>query len=128
MSQIHLSHVRASMTTSADEKTYRVKGIPVTHKDKRRIGQYLRSRFGSSSAFEVRSIGLDPLSEKHFVATVTFTQIPSCLSDKGEEWTLQDIVVDTHFRGFTPLNLTDHHHQIEYVSILSTPYRRAPPF
>lgn len=98
---------------------YRVQGIPKAYDKERVSGVVSRAlSLPPDTAVKVGSVALDPYTRRHKVATVSFSQTPECLSstreDPKNEWTFEvprsehneplRISVDTHFRGFTPLN------------------------
>ncbi|KAH0543156.1 hypothetical protein FGG08_002501 [Glutinoglossum americanum] len=116
---------------SSYDKTYRVRGIPgaFTEDDTRKL---LSSAFlVSNSNVEdpkprVHSLGPDPYSfgqDAFQVATVTFRKILPILQESQDEWTLpisgwrspnggpevSSLTIDSHFRGFTPLNSVEDH-------------------
>jgi hypothetical protein len=118
------------------KKTYRVKGIPATFtkEDSRSFLTSILEELNESSELTVHSLGADPYSSERNtfqIATVTFQQVPRCLQDGKDQWTLpttnsrvpndttvvSSITVDSHFSGFTPLNSVKHGsgHEIEYV-------------
>jgi hypothetical protein len=92
---------------------------------------------GEGINLRAHSLGVDPyVSWKSAprVATITLSSLPECFTDAKDEWTLPiprsgtwggelavpSITIDSHFRGFTPLNFVDDiDHKIEQVSIPS---------
>lgn len=105
---------------TSDKKTYRVKGIPatLTKEDSRIFLTSILQELNENSELTVHSLGADPYSSERNtfqIATVTFQQVPRCLQDGKDQWTLpttnpndttvvSSITVDSHFSGFTPLN------------------------
>ena len=104
-------------------KTYRVKGIPATFtkEDSRIFLGSILEELNEDSELTVHSLGADPYSSERNtfqIATVTFQQVPRCMQDGKDQWTLSttnsrvpndttvvsSITVDSHFSGFTPLN------------------------
>jgi hypothetical protein len=123
------------------KKTYRVKGIPATFtkEDSRIFLTSILEELNENSELTVHSLGADPYSSERNIfqiATVTFQQVPRCLQDGKDQWTLpttnsrvpndttvvSSITVDSHFSGFTPLNSVKHGsgHEIEYVLFRSS--------
>ena len=90
-------------------KTYRVRGIPPNRDTAHRVQELLCSGLGSNCGAQVYSLASDPSSpQPDLVATVTFQRTPVLLRNGGDRWVLpgsnEKIIIDTHFRGFTPLN------------------------
>ncbi|KAI7970606.1 hypothetical protein EIK77_004632 [Talaromyces pinophilus] len=117
------------MATQPSEWTYRLTGFPpdVTVTEAESI---LRSKYGDSCCPSVLSLGLDPYVPGRNVmkvATVSFTEVPEDFLDKKRnQWSVDivrensartkiNLIVDTHFLGFTPLNEVkdDAQHKIE---------------
>jgi hypothetical protein len=104
----------AASSTSATPKTYRVRGLPADNSEPQDIADLLAACLGDTCQPRVHSLASDPSkSRDDLVATVTFSGHPSLLVDTKNEWTLPEphskIVIDTHFRGITPLNSTAGH-------------------
>jgi hypothetical protein len=118
-----LSSVSVSTASSTYDKTYRVRGIPsaFTEDDTRELLCSILKRDHTDPEPRVYSLGPDPYSLEHAeaqVATVTFKVPPEILSGTRDEWTwpateleasdgkpvTSSITIDSHFRGFTPLN------------------------
>ncbi|KAH0555739.1 hypothetical protein GP486_006316 [Trichoglossum hirsutum] len=119
------------------DKTYRVQGIPASFNldDVREFLRSVLERRGEDISLRIHSIGLDPyISGKGApqVATITLSGLPGPFTDGKDEWTLPaprsgtlggmlavpSITVDSHFRGFTPLNsVDDADHKIEQAIV-----------
>jgi len=127
------------------QKTYRVRGIPhlCNRKETEKIIKAALGLEHENPSFALHSLAANPYRpQQEKVATLTFTRIPSCLcSSKNEtQWcftipSLQppqandkdadddtfrratEIVLDNHFRGFTPLSSfrSTSDHRFEYV-------------
>lgn len=115
-------------------KTYRANGIPATFTkvDSRIFLSSILEELNENPELTVHSLGADPYSSERNpfqIATVTFQQVPRCLQDGKDQWTLpttnarvpndttvlSSILIDSHFLGFTPLNSVNHgsDHEIE---------------
>jgi hypothetical protein len=95
--------------------TYRLRGIP-QNQDERGVEALIREALKLESDIDVKvcSLAESPYSKDWKIATLNFSNTPNCLSDK-DEWpftlrrndeenhTEYNLVMDTHFRGFTPL-------------------------
>ena len=100
-------------------KTYRVQGMPATlsRKECKKFLNSILKEDNENLDLTVHSLGTDPYSSEcnaTQVATITFKQVPKCLQENINEWTLpipssdeneaHPITIDSHFLGFTPLN------------------------
>jgi hypothetical protein len=138
--------VRNKKAPQPYQKTFRVRGIP--HSCKRReTEKIIKTALGledQGPGLRVSSLAFNPYRQaQEKVATVSFAEVPSSLSNgtgKGE-WKFplpifeppqasgddddediprrdEELVIDTHFKGFTPLrsfqNASDH--KIEYLN------------
>jgi len=113
------------MVRTREDRTYRVKQLPL-HLQLPTLAAFLTQldgRIGPANSIQVHSIA-DALSLEDNpmfkVATVTFINVPAFFDNDQEEWTVEayslsegkrhklninhDIIFDTHFLGFTPLN------------------------
>jgi hypothetical protein len=108
--------------------TYRVRCIPVRY-DRAKITTLLKSRFGldRDSKFRLESLAQDPYDLKYLVATFdvylsrdllphgkdqfAYELTGNHLTDDGDknddDEDTFDILLDSHFRGFTPLHSHD---------------------
>lgn len=134
-----------SLLQKYTQKTYRVRGIPhlCNRKETEKIIKAALGLEHENPSFAIHSLAANPYRpQQEKVATLTFTRIPSFLysSENETQWcftipNLQlpqasdedvdddtfrratEIVLDNHFRGFTPLsssqNISDH--KFEYV-------------
>lgn len=130
------------------QKTFRVRGIP--HRCKRsETGEIIKAALGledEARGLKVCSIAFNCYRQaRERVATISFARVPSTLSnDAGkDEWQFPvprseppqvfdenededapgrdaELVIDTHFRGFTPLRSFQKaaDHKIEYLAFL----------
>lgn len=154
--EIHNDDVQikdAGLTLQSYRKTFRVRGIPHTCK-RNETGKIIKVALGleqEGQDLKVCSLALNPYRQEHEkVATVSFASVPRVLSnsvgkdqwqfplhgfdyhqvsDEDEEDTPRreaELVIDTHFKGFTPLrsfrNASDY--QVEYVVFLYCSRRR----
>lgn len=107
----------------APHHPYRVRGIPANAKLSA-VSKLLKSvlDLGANSVrMRTRSLALDPYDPQYQVATISFDKRPESLVSNKSEWRFQvvpdidssedehiarddQIIVDTHFRGFTALN------------------------
>lgn len=93
-------------------RAYRVRQLPLHLGDTSRTAVYLASIapvLGAVDNIRVFSLAQENPTSK--TATVTFKNLPSIFDNDGQQWTLQaenfsecNIIVDTHFRGFTVLS------------------------
>ena len=100
------------MGNSREKQVYRVRQLPLHLKDCGATASFLASiarDLGVADNIRVFSLAKEKSNSK--TATVSFKVIPSLFDNDSEEWTLQtevscgrNIIVDTHFRGFTVLN------------------------
>ncbi|KAM0794369.1 hypothetical protein BDR22DRAFT_895220 [Usnea florida] len=100
------------MGNSREDKVYRVRQLPLHLKDCGATASFLAwiaPTLGAADNIRVFSLAQEKPKSK--TATVAFQTIPSIFDNDREEWTLQaeiscgqNIIVDTHFRGFTVLN------------------------
>ncbi|RDW89694.1 hypothetical protein BP6252_01726 [Coleophoma cylindrospora] len=113
------------MVRTREDRTYRVKQLPL-HLELPNLATFLAQldgRIGPADSIKVHSIaGALSLEDnpKFKVATVTFINVPALFDNDRQEWTVEvyslseekrrrlnvkeDIIFDTHFLGFTPLN------------------------
>lgn len=112
--------ISPTSTSMSSYKTYRVQGIPgtLTRENCRMLLNSVLKEENVNLDLVIHSLGPDPVLSEFQVATITFRQVPKCLQDNKEEWTipltnfkpsndettLHSITVDSHFLGFTPLN------------------------
>ena len=115
-------------------KTYRVQGIPTSYsyKSTKRHLELVLGLDGTGSCVQIHSLAASPYYPKREnVATVTFNAGLPALTDKQAEWRFPfiggedsrggfpverpEITIDTHFEGFTTLNVISGDHKIEYV-------------
>ena len=100
------------MGRSRADRVYRVRQLPSHLKDSSRTAAFLASiapRLGAADNIRVFSLAQENPTSK--TATVTFKTLPSIFDNDGQQWTLQaedvaerNIIIDTHFRGFTALS------------------------
>lgn len=101
-----IANVRATGKLLA---TYRLQGIPADT-DMSEIPKLLREAWDipESIKVEVHSLAANPCRPEKKIATVSFSGIPKFLQSSTETFwvsTVNDkLVLDTHFRGFTPLH------------------------
>lgn len=139
----------AGLTAQPYQKTFRVRGIP--HSCKRReTEKIIKAALGledEEPGLKVYSLAFNPYREaQEKVATVSFAKVPSRLSNGAgkDEWQFPlpifeplqvsdedddediprrdaELVIDTHFKGFTPLRSFQKasDHKIEYLTFLS---------
>lgn len=128
------------MPIGEKDLTYRVSGLPVgvSTRDAARILSSLFDNDGQITGPTVHSLGLDPHRFGRTVtrvATVTFAQTPRALDAGHQQWNftaharayrpdddaLFPIMIDTHFLGFTPLNIVkdDEEHKVEYGPLVA---------
>jgi hypothetical protein len=129
------------MGRTREDRTYRVKQLPL-HLQLPSAAAFLAQldgRIGPASSIRVHSIanalGLED-NPRFKVATLTFFNVPVLFDNDQQEWTIEvhslsegkratlqikdNVIFDTHFLGFTPLNdvpLEDH--VAEYCSSCS---------
>jgi hypothetical protein len=119
---------------------FRVRGLPNDVKFLKDVASLLSLRLGDipSDSIHVYSLATTlnywekPLSK---VATVMFQALPSLIQNShGEkQWTIlakshsnvDDIILDTHFMGMTPLNDVDSAHLFECACFLDEVFYRA---
>jgi len=100
---------------------YRIRGIPGNAKAKA-ASMLLKSVLGEENlGMRIRSLACDAYAPQHSVATVTFRKRPKVLTPDKSEWRFpispeinssdeeqvaghEEIIIDTHFHGFTALN------------------------
>ena len=100
---------------------YRVRGIPANAKAKT-ASMLLKSVLGEKNlGMRIRSLAPDAYAPQHNVATVTFQKRPKLLTPNKSDWRFlispeinssdeeqvardDEIIIDTHFHGFTALN------------------------
>lgn len=100
------------MGNTRDTRVYRVRQLPFHLKECGVTASFLASiapDLGAADNIRVFSLAQENANSK--TATVSFKIIPSIFDNDREQWTLQaevscgrNIIVDTHFRGFTVLN------------------------
>jgi len=106
-----------STTQKARDKTitYRLQGIP-KNQDEHGVEALVKKALKLESDIDVKvcSLARSPYPQDGKIATLNFSKTPNCLSDEGEwKFSLRQkegenhtevtLIVDTHFRGFTPL-------------------------
>jgi hypothetical protein len=110
--------VSQSTNYIAHSITYRIRQVPLEI-NKVNLAEFL-GRLSPSllpiQHIRVHSIAkcISPWEKSSYTATVTFERLPPLLVG-GTEWVLsalhlgheQDIIIDSHFAGFTPLNEPD---------------------
>ena len=112
------------MGNSRETRVYRVRQLPSHLEERGSTASFLASiapDLRAADNIRVFSLAQDKKSSK--TATVSFKIIPSIFDNDREEWTLQaepfcgrNIIVDTHFRGFTVLNEPQSFlHTVEWV-------------
>jgi hypothetical protein len=120
------------MAASPRGKTYRVQGIPAGF-DKIEIGELICLTLDEDGVLDIRPTvhslcpNPQPCQSSCQTATVSFEAVPQRLLDTQEECSLlksgdpnneghsSSVTIDSHFRGFTPLNFVkDGEHIIEY--------------
>lgn len=118
------------MPVSQQDRTYRVWGLPagISFEDSELMLKKVLD-LSANNQPKVHSLGLDPYAsgrDVDLVATVTFLHTPRVLHD-GNSWRITKSIshrfenlqlslsIDTHFRGWTPLNTIkdDEDHKIE---------------
>jgi hypothetical protein len=129
------------------QKTFRVQGIP-RNCNRSKTEEIIKAALGvedEGAGLKVYSLALNPYRQaQQKVATISFTKVPSHLSngagkdvwefplqtfetsqvfDEDDEDTPRrdaELVIDTHFRGFTPLRSFQKasDHKIEYLPFL----------
>lgn len=120
---------RPIMPLSPRGKVYRVRGIPLEF-TKEKMQDILGIILDMEKDFiRCHSLALSPnYHEKTKVATVSFRDVLPDLLNEGIEWhfdlpssdysTDKEIVLDTHFNGFTPLQSSDDDDfAIDYIAI-----------
>jgi hypothetical protein len=99
---------------------YRVRGLPANTKKK--VSELLKSMLGEEDlGMRIRSLAPDAYDPQHNVATVIFKKRPKVLAPNMSEWRFpispqtnssdeeqvvrdDEIIIDTHFHGFTALS------------------------
>lgn len=112
------------MSTGAKARTYRIRQLPCILKYRPQVASFLASVLPDLAADNVRvmslAASLNPLEiPATKVATVMFDRVPAAFDTNDTQWVIpgqsaglvRDILVDLHFRDFTPLNdvLPDDH-------------------
>lgn len=103
--------------SSSKAKTYRIRQLPCILAYPRQVASFLSSVVPGLLAEDVRVFSLarnlNPLEiPATKIATVMFHRVPPTFDTDDSEWVIagqpaglvRDILVDTHFQGFTPLN------------------------
>ncbi len=100
------------MSRSRDRQVYRVRQLPLHLENRGDAAPFLAliaPVLGTVDNIRVFSLAQEKLDTK--TATVAFKTTPSIFDNDDQQWTLQaelfcgrNIIVDTHFRGFTVLN------------------------
>jgi hypothetical protein len=107
------------MSRDIINKTYRIRQVPFEF-DASGLANALARALGldSASSVQVCSLAVSCLPWEISlakVATVVFSQAPEILKNDHTEWEVQtsignikyDLIIDEHFKGFTPLNEVD---------------------
>ena len=100
------------MDHSREPKVYRVRQLPLHLKDCGVTASFLALIAPAlEPADNIRVFSLAQEKPDSKTATVSFKKIPTIFGNGREQWTLQskvfsgqNIIIDTHFRGFTVLN------------------------
>jgi hypothetical protein len=106
-------------------RNFRLRGIPFECQSRAEVRELVKGIFSinSGASFVVHSLATNPIDNHSKVSTLTFNDIPACLSDECKtEWVFNvptselynresfsqgiSLVFDTHFSGFTPLQHT----------------------
>ena len=100
------------MGLSREGRVYRLRQLPLHLDNPNDTARFLASiapGLGEVDNIRVCSLAQGKLDSK--TATVTFKTVPSVFADDEDQWTLhvesffgRNVIVDTHFRGFTVLN------------------------
>ncbi|RFN45021.1 hypothetical protein FIE12Z_10749 [Fusarium flagelliforme] len=107
---------------STSHTNFRLRGIPLAYEKKEGIRELIKETLDldPTTTINIHSVAISPSSQDSRTATLSFPDIPACLLDRSRnEWTfhLKDgedldlsssIVFDTHFRGFTPFQRSNH--------------------
>lgn len=104
-------NVATGRTTARSPVTYRLLGIPVEISETD-IPNLLRKAWEIPESTEiwVHSLAANPHLPEEKVATISFSEVPTSIQPlKDTEWVSRvnedlELVLDTHFRGFTPLH------------------------
>lgn len=116
---------------------YRVRGIPANAKNST-LRKLLKDILHEDNlVVRIRSLAVDAYNPQYKVATVVFPERPKCLVSNKSSWSFlivpemnsedediardEEIVIDTHFHGFTALNSFEDtaYHLIESVILVS---------
>ena len=100
------------MSRSRERQVYRVRQLPLRLENRGDTAPFLASIapvLGTVDNIRVFSLAQEKVDTK--TATIAFKSTPSIFDNDEQQWTLQvevvcgrNIIVDTHFRGFTALN------------------------
>jgi hypothetical protein len=111
----------ANIREHEEHHPYRVRGIPATA-TRKSASTLLKSVLGENDlGMSIRSLAIDAYAPRYSVATVTFKKRPKVLALNKSEWRFptssqihssddeqvprnDEIIIDTHFHGFTVLN------------------------
>lgn len=104
---------------------FRLRGIPFEYQSRSDVATLVKSvlAIDPDAKVTIHSLALNPVDPETMVATVTFGSIPNRLCNGKNEWVLElpfsdphehfkprkNLVFDTHFSGFTPLQETADH-------------------
>lgn len=107
---------------------FRLRGIPLSYRSRSEVRQLIQDVLSieSGAIAAVHSLATNPTERTTKIATLSFTTIPPSLSDRSKkQWKFplpssedtdgddddgvfkKDLVFDTHFMGFTPLQHTE---------------------
>lgn len=127
--KLHFS--KFAMPQRKEARTYRVRQLPCNLIYRQQVASFLVRIFAELQAEEVNvqvfsvAPSLNPLvMPPTRIATVMFSPTPLVFDDDSSEWVItgssvgirEDVIVDVHFQGFTPLNdVSQDGHTMEYV-------------
>jgi hypothetical protein len=108
------------MPRPREDRTYRVRHLQVSCRialnELSFVIASLSEALGPSENIQVQSVASSIATYENpptSVATITFTKIPPLLDNNNTEWSLsarhlnwgrRNVIIDTHFHGFTVLN------------------------
>ena len=117
-------HSLLAMGRNRESQVFRFRQLPLHLKNRGDVAPFLAliaSVLGTANNIRVFSLAQETSNTK--TATVSFRTIPSIFDNDEQQWTLQtetfcgqNIIVDTHFQGFTVLSEPQQHpHTVEWV-------------
>jgi hypothetical protein len=102
-------------------RNFRLRGIPRKYESRAEVRELVKNILSikPGASVTVHSLAIDPIQHNGKVATLSFGVLPDCLSDGSiNQWVFTllvneasdengfNLVFDTHFSGFTPLQHT----------------------